>query len=144
MNKKSMSDKYNSFCKKFLTLAKKNKYYSFLLILSLIILFLFYYYSNQPKFTIIKSHWPAWDYFEQLHTPPYKKSGVAPKFVTKNNYEEAFNFILNANIYNIEISGNHFHSNNDELIKLINNYVSTLINCYRLEALAISSKFTLL
>lgn len=40
----------------------------------------------------------------------------------KNNYEEAFNFILNANIYNIEISGNHFHSNNDELIKLINNY----------------------
>ena len=40
----------------------------------------------------------------------------------KNNYEEAFNFILNANIYNIEISGNHIHSNNDALIKLINNY----------------------
>ncbi len=40
----------------------------------------------------------------------------------KNSYEEAFDFILNANIYNIEISGNHIYSNNDELVKLINNY----------------------
>ena len=40
----------------------------------------------------------------------------------KNNYEEAFNYILNANVYNIEISGNHIHLNNDNLIKLINNY----------------------
>ena len=97
MKIKNKSDKACNLCRKILT-NKPLTVFS-ITIFFCILSFILIPNNTKTKFTIVKAHWPAWDYFEQINTKQHLKRDLEATFITKNNYEDALNTFINSDAH---------------------------------------------